>query len=67
MRRRKRVLITNQRCPECGKYDYVGDQGHDRFFCRDCCLEFKVKGDTIITYIITEDGMSSVKDVIRFT
>lgn len=42
MRRKTRNPVSDQRCPICNKYEKVGDQGYNRFFCRDCFIEFRV-------------------------
>lgn len=42
MRRKTRNPVSDQRCPICNKYEKVGDQGYNRFFCRDCFIEFRI-------------------------
>ena len=50
------------RCPYCEKYDFVGDNGYGRFFCADCCVQFKftvdkkTKSNIIQCFIVDEEG-----------
>ena len=58
------------RCPYCEKYDFVGDNGYGRFFCADCCVQFKftvdkkTKSNVIQCFIVDEEGKEILSDVI---
>lgn len=58
------------RCPYCEKYDHVGDNGYGRFFCSECCVQFrfttdKKTGNNIIQcFIVDEEGKEILSDVI---
>lgn len=42
---KKKSRPQRSRCPRCGKYDNVGDNGYGRFFCSECYIQFRCIDD----------------------
>jgi hypothetical protein len=42
-------------CPRCHDKD-IGRIGVRRYYCSNCCCEFKEKPDAVILYRLLEDG-----------
>ena len=42
-------------CPICGG-KAIGKVGAERFFCRDCCVEYRVSEEGVQVYSVSEDG-----------
>lgn len=53
-----------ENCPRCGLPNSVGDCGHNRFFCNDCSIEFKMKKDRVEIYEITEEGIAILSTIL---
>ncbi|WP_165847701.1 hypothetical protein [Ammonifex thiophilus] len=43
-------------CPVCGG-KAVGKIGAGHYFCRDCCLEYRIDREGVQIFEIDEDGM----------
>lgn len=41
-KKKKTRHLSYIRCPICNKYDHVGDNGYGRYFCADCCVQFRI-------------------------
>ena len=42
-------------CPLCGG-KAIGKVGAERFFCRDCCVEYRVTDEGVQVFSLSEDG-----------
>lgn len=60
--KKRRAKLNRTRCPLCNKYDHVGDNGYGRFFCSNCCVQFRIVFNkdktekTISIYSSDEEG-----------
>jgi transposase-like protein len=52
MSKSKKEDSIKERCPQCGKRDFVGFLGGSsckKYFCSECCIEFTVNKDGLVT------------------
>jgi len=57
VRNRKIIILGGSFlvCPICGG-KAIGKVGAERFFCRDCCVEYRVTDEGIQVFSVSEDG-----------